>query len=111
MENRPDPLLIPADNPGPLTGRGNNTWLLDGDEPTLIDAGVGRPSHVDAVAAALRGRTLTRVLVTHGHVDHASGLPALRARWPDLEAWKWPMSGERGCPFSSLMSGRRLARM
>jgi glyoxylase-like metal-dependent hydrolase (beta-lactamase superfamily II) len=88
------PLLISADNPGPLTGDGNNTWLIDGAEPTLVDAGIGAASHVDAVARALGGRPLARVLVTHGHPDHASGAPALRARWPSLECWKWKIDGD-----------------
>lgn len=83
------PRRIPADNPGPYTGDGNNTWLLDGPEPTLVDAGTGAPSHVDAIAQALDGRPLARVLVTHGHPDHASGAPALRARWPRLVCHKW----------------------
>lgn len=92
----PGPELIFAQNPGPLTGSGNNTWLLDGAEPTLIDAGVGKPGHVDAIAERLGGRALARVLVTHGHADHASGVPALRARWPAIDACKWTMAGESG---------------
>lgn len=79
------PRLIPADNPGPFTGDGNNTWLIDGPEPTLIDAGVGEPSHLEAIAEALDGRPLARVLVTHDHSDHASGVPALRECWPQVE--------------------------
>jgi glyoxylase-like metal-dependent hydrolase (beta-lactamase superfamily II) len=71
-----------------MTGAGNNTYLIDGDVPTLIDAGVGAPGHIDALAAALDKRPLMRVVVTHGHADHASGVPALRARWPDLDACK-----------------------
>jgi glyoxylase-like metal-dependent hydrolase (beta-lactamase superfamily II) len=90
----PPPLLVFANNPGPLTADGNNTWLIDGAEPTLIDAGVGAASHVEAVARALGGRPLARVLVTHGHPDHASGAPALRARWPSLECWKWKIDGD-----------------
>jgi glyoxylase-like metal-dependent hydrolase (beta-lactamase superfamily II) len=89
-------LLIPAANPGPLTGRGNNTWLIDGVEPTLVDAGIGKTEHLDALAAALGGRALTRVLVTHGHTDHAGGAPAIRARWPGVEIYKWMEPGESG---------------
>jgi glyoxylase-like metal-dependent hydrolase (beta-lactamase superfamily II) len=90
-----------------LTGPGNNTWLLDGREPTLIDAGVGAAAHLDAVAGRLGGRPLARVLVTHGHPDHASGVPALRARWPALQACKWPLEGESG--WRALTDGSRVA--
>jgi glyoxylase-like metal-dependent hydrolase (beta-lactamase superfamily II) len=80
------PLLISAGNPSAWTGpSGNNTWLLLGQEPTLVDAGVGRPEHVDAVARALDGVPLARVLITHSHSDHVAGLPALVARWPRVE--------------------------
>jgi len=94
VENRPVPLH--AGNPGPLTGPGNNTWLIDGAEPALVDAGVGAASHVDAVAARLGGRPLARVLVTHGHHDHSSGVPALTDRWPTLTAAKFTLPGETG---------------
>jgi len=80
------PLLIPAGNPSAWTGpSGNNTWLLRGREPALVDAGVGRPEHIDAIARALDGAPLTRVLITHSHPDHVAGLPAIKARWPNLE--------------------------
>lgn len=97
MTEASGPILVPAGNPGPLTGpAGNNTWLIDGAEPTLIDAGVGVGTHIDAVAGHLGGRPLARVIVTHGHADHAAGVPALRARWPEVEAWKWVRAGELG---------------
>ena len=76
------PILIPAGNASEWTGpTGNNTWLIPGREPALIDAGTGQPDHVDAVAAALDGVPLARVLITHWHPDHVGGLPALRQRW------------------------------
>jgi len=79
------PILIPAGNPSEWTGpTGNNTWLLTGREPALIDAGVGDAVHVEAVAKALDGTALARVLVTHWHPDHVRGIPALRDRWPRL---------------------------
>ena len=89
-------ILLRAGNASEWTGStGNNTWLYAGDPTVLIDAGVGSPEHVDAVGEALEGRRLNTVLLTHGHVDHVSGVPALLARWPGLE-----VRGEAGRPFS-----------
>jgi glyoxylase-like metal-dependent hydrolase (beta-lactamase superfamily II) len=81
-----EPILIPARNRSEWTGpTGNNTWLLPGGEPALVDAGVGHPEHLADIERALGGATLARVFITHGHSDHVGGVPALRARWPALE--------------------------
>jgi glyoxylase-like metal-dependent hydrolase (beta-lactamase superfamily II) len=78
-------ILIPAGNPSEWTGpTGNNTYLLPGRVPTLIDAGVGKPDHIDAIARALGDVPLALVLITHGHSDHVNGVPALVARWPNV---------------------------
>jgi glyoxylase-like metal-dependent hydrolase (beta-lactamase superfamily II) len=106
VEKGSDPVPIPANNPGPMTGEGNNTWLIDGAEPMLVDAGVGNPAHLDAIARALGGRPLARVVVTHGHADHMSGVPELRARWPEIEASKWVQPGESG--WRALEDGARI---
>jgi glyoxylase-like metal-dependent hydrolase (beta-lactamase superfamily II) len=72
-----------AGNASDWTGpTGNNTYLLGGDPAVLVDAGVGGRSHLDAIAAALGERVLALVLVTHHHVDHVAGVPALREKWP-----------------------------
>ena len=79
------PLLLRAGNASEWTGpTGTNTWLIGGAEPALVDAGVGNPEHVAALERALEGRELRRVFITHSHKDHASGLPALAAKWPSL---------------------------
>jgi endoribonuclease LACTB2 len=80
-----DPILIRAGNPSDWTGpTGNNTYLLKGRIPTLIDAGVGKAEHVEAIARELDGQPLALVLITHAHPDHISGVPTLVARWPDV---------------------------
>ena len=95
------PLLLAAGNPGPMTGTGNNTYLLaaEGGTAMLIDAGVGAPGHLADLAAALEARhaRLNHVLVTHAHADHAGGAPALAAAHPDAEFLKhpWPEEDHR----------------
>jgi len=94
------PVLLHAHNPGPMTGSGNNTYLIAGTNgsATLIDAGVGNPQHLADLDAALHQQhaRLDRVLVTHGHRDHAGGAPALAAAYPETTFIKRPWSGEDG---------------
>jgi glyoxylase-like metal-dependent hydrolase (beta-lactamase superfamily II) len=78
-------ILIRAGNPSQWTGpTGNNTWLLPGRVPALVDAGVGRDAHLASIEGALEGEPLALVLITHGHSDHVAGLPALQRRWPSV---------------------------
>src|ERR671915_2618454 len=81
-------MLLRAGNPTPWTGlTGNNTYLLTGATSVLIDAGVGLPEHIGAIADGLAGRDLAVILITHNHFDHVEGLPALLDRWPMARVW------------------------
>jgi len=84
------PIPVHAFNPGPMTGGGNTTWLIAGQVPTLIDAGTGEPAHLEALERALGGARLAQVLVTHSHIDHASGAMAIAERMPHVRFLKMP---------------------
>lgn len=61
-----------ANNPGPFTGPGTNTWLLEeGGEVVVIDPGPVDTAHLERVAARVAASTPVGVLVTHTHIDHA----------------------------------------
>jgi glyoxylase-like metal-dependent hydrolase (beta-lactamase superfamily II) len=104
--------LISGFNPGPYTGSGNNTYLISGSEPALIDAGIGHPKHLAAVRDALAGNALTRILVTHGHPDHAAGASHLAGRWPGLRFAKMPwldVDNQFAVPWVALADGDQIS--
>lgn len=55
----------------------NNTYVISDDACTFVVD----PSHsADAIIAALGGRTLDAIVVTHHHADHTSALADLKAK-------------------------------
>jgi glyoxylase-like metal-dependent hydrolase (beta-lactamase superfamily II) len=99
------PVFLHAANPGPMTGAGNWTYLIGGAQPTLIDAGVGHSSHLDAIArAAPHGPS--QIVVTHAHSDHIAGAPAIHQRWPAaiLSKHPWPVRDPQ-LPWARLDDG------
>lgn len=103
------PVFLHARNPGPLTGEGNWTYLIEGPRPVLIDAGVGEAEHLEAIGVSAAGRDFDLV-VTHGHSDHLSGAPAILQRWPVVPLWKmpWP-ERDRELPVRPLADGDVIA--
>ena len=85
-----DITLVPGFNPGPYTGAGNNTYVISGEIPTLVDAATGEAAHLTALAEALASTRLAQVLVTHAHPDHADGCDPIAERWPDAVFRKMP---------------------
>jgi glyoxylase-like metal-dependent hydrolase (beta-lactamase superfamily II) len=67
-----------ADNPGPMTYHGTNTYLIDDPGGTIVlDPGPQDPAHTEAVLRAA-GR-VSAIWLTHTHSDHVGGLAGLRA--------------------------------
>ncbi|MFI5283986.1 MAG: MBL fold metallo-hydrolase [Candidatus Dormibacterales bacterium] len=62
---------VVAPNPGPYTGPGTNTWIIDaGPVAAVIDPGPDDDTHLAAINERLAGATIGVVLVTHAHPDH-----------------------------------------
>lgn len=76
---------IRADNPGPFTLQGTNSWLVARDPAWLVDPGPELPEHLKALEAEIERRGgLGGIALTHDHADHAQAVAAMRARYPDV---------------------------
>ena len=69
--------LVRADNPGPMTLDGTNSWVLRGDPAApclIVDPGPDDARHLAALA---RRGPVAGILITHGHPDHIDGVADL----------------------------------
>ena len=72
-----------ADNPGPLTLTGTNTWVVARDPCWVIDPGPDLDAHLDALAAEVARRGgAGGIALTHSHADHSAGAAGLLERLP-----------------------------
>jgi len=92
--------LVPEAGQGPW--QAPNLYLLGRDRLTLIDSGYDREPSLEAIAAATGGARLERIVLTHGHLDHAGGAWKLRER---LGAEVWAHRAEE--PAIARRFGRR----
>jgi glyoxylase-like metal-dependent hydrolase (beta-lactamase superfamily II) len=80
-------------NPGPFTYHGTNTWIVGTGRVAVIDPGPDDPAHRRALLAALAGETVTHILVTHSHQDHAPGAaPLAAATGATVMGWGHPQA-------------------
>ena len=103
-EERPHPVLIDVADGVTLvdtlmTGEPelNAVYVLDGDEPCLIETGPGAdlPLVLEALhQMGIGDADLAHIVVTHIHLDHAGACGALAERFPRATVWVH----ERGAP-------------
>jgi glyoxylase-like metal-dependent hydrolase (beta-lactamase superfamily II) len=70
---------IVANNPGPMTYHGTNTYLIETAEGlAVLDPGPeDHPEHIEAIMRATGGK-VALILVSHTHHDHVGAVPALQ---------------------------------
>lgn len=68
-----------CDNPSPFTFTGSVTYIVGKGNVAIIDPGPIDEAHTQALLNAVRGETVTHILVTHTHNDHSPGVAALKA--------------------------------
>jgi glyoxylase-like metal-dependent hydrolase (beta-lactamase superfamily II) len=99
---RRDVLRLRADNPGPLTMSGTNSWVVGRDPAWVVDPGPALPEHQKALVAAFLERGgLGGIALTHDHIDHSESVAALRKRF------SVPLAAGRGALDIELSDGAR----
>lgn len=74
----PEIWRVMADNPGPMTLTGTNTYLYGSDPCWVIDPGPEDEAHTAALKKAIDGRGgAAGVILTHSHADHTGGVELL----------------------------------
>ncbi len=62
---------LTVNNPSPFTFHGTNTYIVGGSSVAVIDPGPENEAHFEALMAALKGREVTHIFVSHTHRDHS----------------------------------------
>ncbi len=68
-----------VNNPGPYTFKGTSTFIVGQGQVAVIDPGPDDEAHLAALLEAVRGETVTHILVTHSHADHSPLARRLKA--------------------------------
>jgi glyoxylase-like metal-dependent hydrolase (beta-lactamase superfamily II) len=70
-----------AHNPGPLTFKGTNTYIVGRGEVAVVDPGPDDDAHREALFRELArdGERVSHIFLTHGHPDHSAGMNRLKA--------------------------------
>ncbi|MFZ1681865.1 MAG: MBL fold metallo-hydrolase [Rhizobiaceae bacterium] len=74
-----DVLRVTAANPGPFTFHGTNSYVVGRNAVAVIDPGPDDAAHLQALLAAIGGRPVSHIFVSHTHRDHSPLARQLKA--------------------------------
>jgi glyoxylase-like metal-dependent hydrolase (beta-lactamase superfamily II) len=67
-----------CNNPGPFTFTGTVSYIVGRGKVAIVDPGPEDDTHIEALLDAVRGETVTHILVTHTHRDHSPAVPRIK---------------------------------
>ena len=70
---------ILVDNPSPFTFKGTLSYIIGRGKVAILDPGPVDARHTAALLDAVRGETVTHIVITHTHRDHSPGAAPIRA--------------------------------
>lgn len=70
---------ILCNNPGPFTFKGTVSYIVGNGRVAIIDPGPLDEAHIAALLEAVRGETVTHIVVTHTHRDHSPAAARIKA--------------------------------
>ena len=90
----------------------NNVWLVGNDDEVLV---IDAPHDAEPIVAAIGGRRVAGIVLTHGHNDHITAAVALRAA-VDAPIWfhpadrmLWDVVHSDAAPDAEIADGTRFA--
>ena len=69
-----------ARNPSAFTYTGTQSYVVGTENVAVIDPGPDLPAHIDALVAAIAGRSVAAIVCTHTHRDHSPAARPLAER-------------------------------
>jgi glyoxylase-like metal-dependent hydrolase (beta-lactamase superfamily II) len=75
----PGVVRVTAPNTGPFTFKGTNSYIIGAESVAVLDPGPDDGDHLDALLAAIGGRKVDAILLSHTHTDHSALVPRLQA--------------------------------
>ena len=70
---------ILVDNPSPFTFKRTLSYIIGRGKVAIIDSGPLDQKHLDALLDAVRGETVTHIVITHTHRDHSPAAAQVKA--------------------------------
>lgn len=87
---------LTCNNPSPFTFHGTNSYIIgQGSTVAVLDPGPENDAHFEALMRALKGKTVSHILISHTHRDHSPLARRLKAETGALTVAEGPHRAAR----------------